>query len=31
MLRTNPREFWACSRYWDTPFCAFTTPYHEAT
>ena len=24
VLRTNPREFWACSRYWDTPSCTFT-------
>ena len=28
VLRTNPREFWACSRYWDTPSCTFTAPYH---
>ena len=27
VLRTNPREFWACSRYWDTPSCTFTAPY----
>ena len=27
VLRTNPREFWACSRYWDTPSCTFTAQY----
>ena len=27
VLRTNPREFWACTRYWDTPSCTFTATY----
>ena len=27
VLRTNPREFWACTRYWDTPSCTFTANY----
>ena len=29
MLRTNPREFWGCSRYWGTTSCTFTAPYYE--
>ncbi len=27
VLRTNPRRFWACSRYYDTLSCTFTAPF----
>ena len=27
VLRTNPRRFWACSRYYDTPSCTFTRQF----
>ena len=30
VLRTNPRRFWACSRYWDIPSCTFTAPYRNS-
>ena len=30
VLRTNPRRFWACSRYYDTPSCTFTAPYRNS-
>ncbi len=29
VLRTNPRKFWGCSRYWDTPSCRFTEQFRE--
>lgn len=29
VLRTKPRPFWACNRYWDTPSCTFTAPFQK--
>ena len=27
VLRTGPSQFWACTRYWNTPSCTFTAPH----
>ena len=31
VLRTSPRRFWACTRYWDQHSCTFTEQYHPRT